>query len=102
MYEEVAKHALGNPDIVVAVDNIGDGDSKFSSGSLRKELVFSLGSKAHRQMSVDAAVSQDYSQSHAEKLVDGDPLALTAGTIIKLMKSGALKAINQKLKWTFL
>ena len=70
-------------------------DLKFSSGSLRKELEFSLNSKAHRQMWVDAAVSQGYSQSHAEKLIDGtiedgDLLPLAAGTIIKLVKSGAL------------
>lgn len=93
LYGVAAKRILGSPDMVASVEE--DEEMKFSSGSLRKELEFSLNSKAHRQMWVDAAVSQGYNQSHAEKLVDGtiedgDLLALAAGTVIKLIKSGAL------------
>lgn len=96
LYGAAAKRALSSPDMVASDIKKEDEDElKFSSGSLRKELEFSLGSKAHRQMWVDAAVSQGYSQAHAEKLVDGsiedgDLLALAAGTIIKLIKSGEL------------
>lgn len=95
LYGVAAKRVLGSPDMVASDNTKGDDDLKFSSGSLRKELEFSLGSKAHRQMWVDVAVSQGYSQAHAEKLVDGsiedgDLLALAAGTIIKLIKSGEL------------
>lgn len=95
LYGAAAKSAMGNPDMVAAVDKKEDEDLKFRSGSLKKEVGFSLSSKAHRQMMVDAALSQGYSGSHEKALrdgtiEDGDLLALTAGTIIKLMKSGSL------------
>lgn len=65
-----------------------DNDLKFSSGSLKNELDFSLHSKAHRQMIIDAAIEQGYSQVHAERLSDGtiedgDLLALASGALIK-------------------
>lgn len=65
-----------------------DEEMKFSSGSLRKELEFSLNSKAHRQIIVDAAISEGYSVVHAEKLADGkievgDLMALAVGALVK-------------------
>ncbi|ARD47554.1 M15 family metallopeptidase [Sporosarcina sp. P33] len=91
LYGASSKRLLGSPDMVAAVDIKGDDELEFSSGSLRKELEFSLSSRAHRQMIVDAALAQGYSQVHAERLADGkikdgDLMALAVGTLIKANK----------------
>lgn len=96
LYGASSKHLLGSPDMVASVDTKGDDDLEFSSGSLRNELEFSLSSRAHRQMIIDAALEQGYNGVHAERLADGtikdgDLLALATGTIIKMIMSGKLE-----------
>lgn len=91
LYGADAKRALTSPNMVASDNTKGDDDLEFSSGSLRKELEFSLGSRAHRQMIVDAALEQGYSQVHAERLADGnikdgDLMALAVGALIKANK----------------
>lgn len=61
---------------------------KFTSGTLKKETEFSLSSKAHRELIVEAAIKSGYSTSWRDKLkdgtiTDGDLLALAAGTVVK-------------------
>lgn len=68
-----------------------DDELKFSSGTLKAELAFSLASKAHRQLIIDAALAQGYNGVHAERLKDGtiedgDLLALAAGAIVRAAK----------------
>lgn len=92
LYGVAAKKSLEDPAQVSAVDDKReDKELRYSSGSLRKELEFSLNSKAHRQMIIDAAIEQGYSQAHAERLADGtiedgDLLALAVGALIKANK----------------
>lgn len=91
LYGAAAKRAMGNPDMVAAVDKKEDEEMIFSSTSLKAETEVTLKSKARRVIIVNAAIAEGAHESWREKLdsgtiTDADLLGLAAKYIVDVNK----------------